>query len=57
MPKAMDNAALWYPWFKPLVQSSAGRVGIALGLVAVSGKSIFMTDIDNPYCRFIRAPH
>ena len=36
--EGVDDASIWHSWLQPFVQRRTGRIGIALGLIAVFGE-------------------
>ena len=46
--EGVDDASIRHPWFQPFVQRRTGRVGIALGLIAVFGEGEGGTVFQDP---------
>ena len=38
VPEGVDDTSIRHPWLQPFVQRRTGRIGIALGLIAVFGE-------------------
>ena len=36
--EGVDDTSIWHSWLQPFVQRRTGRIGIALGLIAVFGE-------------------
>ena len=48
VPEGVDDTSIRHPWLQPFVQRRTGRVGIALGFVAVFGEGEAVASVYDP---------
>ena len=48
VPEGVDDTSIRHPWLQPFVQRRTGRIGIALGLIAVFGEGESVASVYDP---------